>query len=378
MRVLTVVRTLKMGGMERVAVNLADALADAGHESHLMYFKGRKKSLAPENPAVRVHFFDVSAAARLTGIGLLLELAARLLNAIIRKSYFIPSGAFGGWLFARRLRKLERELGSFDRIIFRGFGTFEMVWSFRDPRGLYVLENILRSDRRWLERAQARLLLDGRKLVAVSSGVKQSVERAQGVLGFAPASLRVITNPCPVDRIRQLMLEPCDEIPDRPYLINVARMVPQKNHALLLEAYARSRRAMPLVLVGDGPLRSELEARAKALGIGDEVVFAGARVNPYPWMRGASLFVLSSRFEGLGIVLLEALACATPIISVDCPGGVRDVFHGPLEPYLCENTPDALAALIDRTLQAGTYRVDEAWLQPFRPETVIAQFLAPA
>lgn len=88
MKVLIVVRTLKIGGMERVAVNLADAFAEQGHESHLMYFKPRPPQLAPNNEQVNVHHFALSHAMWASGVGGGIEIAARLFNSVLRKSYF--------------------------------------------------------------------------------------------------------------------------------------------------------------------------------------------------------------------------------------------------------------------------------------------------
>ncbi|MCG1055959.1 glycosyltransferase [Mycetohabitans sp. B5] len=120
------------------------------------------------------------------------------------------------------------------------------------------------------------------------------------------------------------------ELPTRPYIVSVARLDgDQKDHETLLDAYARMRErghgdAM-LVLVGDGPYRPVLEQRVSRLGLADSVVFAGFHVNPFPFMRHARVLVLSSRFEGFGMVLLEAMALGTPVVSSDCPNGPREV-----------------------------------------------------
>lgn len=377
-RILILVRTLKVGGMERVAVDLADAMAEAGHECHLMHFKRRRDELRPARPEVRVHAFDLTGAIRRTGLGWLVELASRLLlNLVWRKSHFLWIGGIGGRVLARRIEALEREFGRFDRLVFRGQGTFEEVWSFRDARARYVLENVVH-DRGsgWRARLAARRLYAGRHLVGVSAGVVESLRAAAARLGVTPASLRVITNPCPVARIQERMRLPEPDLPAEPYLVNVARLVAQKDHALLLEAYARARPAEPLVIVGDGPLRAELERHAERLGLGARVRFIGLRKNPYPWMHGARLFVLSSRFEGLGIVLLESLACGTPVLSVDCPGGVRDILQGELAGSLAPHSAEGLATKLTEVLAAPRTKVRPEWLEPFTPERVVEAFLA--
>ncbi|MEH6640262.1 glycosyltransferase [Vreelandella glaciei] len=378
MKVLIVVRTLKIGGMERVAVNLADAFAEHGHESHLMYFKPRPPQLEPGNEKVNIHHFALSRAMWMSGIGGTIEIAARLLNSVVRKSYFLLSGWWGGKLFRREIRRLERQYGTFDRIIFRGIGTFETVWSFKDPRACYVLENIVKTSSGhapWLERLKARCLFHDKHLITVSHGVEKQIATAMQALKVQPLSLRTITNPCPIATIQSAMHEDTPERPTTPYLLNVARLVPQKNHHLLLRAYAKMQTQLPLVIVGEGPLRSELEALVAELGIAERVTFVGRQLNPYPWMHHARLFILSSAHEGLGIVLLEALACQTPIVSVDCPGGVRDIMSGELEAYLCEMTPEALAARVDAVLEADGYAIDERWLESFSPAQITSAFL---
>lgn len=378
MKVLIVVRTLKIGGMERVAVNLADAFAEQGHESHLMYFKPRPPQLAPNNEQVNVHHFALSHAMWASGVGGGIEIAARLFNSVLRKSYFLLSGWWGGKLFSREIRRLERQYGAFDRIIFRGIGTFETVWSFQDPRACYVLENIVKptsSHAGWLERLKARCLFHNKHLVTVSHGVEKQIATAMQALAVEPLSLRTITNPCPLADIQNAMSDDFPERPKSPYLLNVARLVPQKNHDLLLRAYAKMQTPLPLVIVGEGPLRSELEALAIELGIAENVTFAGRQINPYPWMHYARLFILSSAHEGLGIVLLEALACQTPVVSVDCPGGVRDIMSGELEAYLCEMTPEALASRVNAVLAADGYAIDERWLERFSPAHITSAFL---
>ncbi|WP_280570360.1 glycosyltransferase [Chromohalobacter sp. 296-RDG] len=377
MRTLVVVRSLKMGGMERVAVNLADAFADAGHESHLVSFRRVEKPLGPLNPEVKQHHLPLRHVSRLTVLGFLLELFARwVLNPLLKRAVFLGSGIMGGVVFRLWLRRFERRHGKVDRIVFRGQGTFEQVWTFRDRRARYVLENIVRASKPSLSRRLfARCLYQNRHLVAVSEGVAETVRQAIALWRFSPASLETIPNPCPVEDIRQAMLAPEPDIPAEPYIVNVARMVSAKDQALLLRAYAYSGVTMPLVLVGDGCERPNLEALASDLEIAERVVFAGQEENPYPWMHHARLFVLSSRFEGMGIVLFEALACGTPVLSVDCPGGIRAILKGELESSIVVHSEKDLATGIQKAIEDHPPDIDEAWLDDFKSERVAARFL---
>lgn len=377
MRTLVVIHSLKMGGMERVAVNLADAFAEEGHESHLLSCRNRPNDLAPSHPDVKLHYFDQFQALMKSVVGIPVFLLSRvLLGVIIPRSHFMWVGWLSGWLLKRRIRALEKQYGRFDRIIFRGLGTFKYFWSFRDERCVYVLENVIHYDRPlWQKKLEWKLVFHQRHLACVSSGVMESAAEAFGKGGIKPASLRVITNPCPVRQIEVLANEADSDIPSEPYILNVARLVPQKGHELLLEAYAKSRIAHKLVIVGEGHLRTQLEDKARELGIDDRVYFAGKRKNPYPWMKHADLFVLASEYEGLGIVLTEALACGTPIMAVESRGGVRDVFRGELETYLTPRTVNGLADGLSTITERLPVTVKPEWLAPFRSDVVVADFL---
>jgi len=107
-------------------------------------------------------------------------------------------------------------------------------------------------------------------------------------------------------------------------VLGVGRLVPQKGFDVLLKAFALARRSQPmrLVIAGDGPRenREQLQALANDLGIGEDVWLAGFIANPLPLFRQAKLFVLSSRWEGMSNVLLEALASGCPVVATQTPG----------------------------------------------------------
>ena len=363
--------------MERVAVNLADAFAEAGCESHLLTLRRHRAPLVPENATVQIHHLPIVSWNRLTVIGLLIEWLSRLFfNPLLRRSHFVWTGWLGGPLFRFWLRRFEKRHGRVDRLIFRGRGTFEMVWNFRDERLRFVLENIVRPEQRNLKsRLFARCLLDKRHLVGVSQGVVDSAQAYCQRFQLTPLSLERIINACPVKRIQSLMLEEDPEIPDEPFILNVARLVPQKDHELLLGAYAKAMPEERLVIIGEGHLQAALEDKARRIGVAERVTFAGTKRNPYPWMRAARLFVLSSRIEGMGIVLSEALACGTPVASVDCPGGIREILKGELEIGIAEHSAEGLASKMQEILDQGGYEVKPEWLKDFSEETMVARYL---
>jgi len=111
-------------------------------------------------------------------------------------------------------------------------------------------------------------------------------------------------------------------------LIAAGRLTKQKGFDLLIEAIALCNNSrLKLTLLGEGPLRNELQLLAEKKGVSRQICFAGFQNNPYPFFAQADAFVLSSRFEGFPNVVLEALACGTPVIATPAPGGVKEILE---------------------------------------------------
>jgi glycosyltransferase involved in cell wall biosynthesis len=177
--------------------------------------------------------------------------------------------------------------------------------------GLRALVSRRRAVARWVANRAARLVL-------VSDTLARDPVLAPHV---ASGKARVIANGVDVAQVRARALEPGDHpwlAGDVPIVLGVGRLVRQKNFGVLLSAFAQARRDRPmrLILVGAGKpqVRAALEAQARALGIADDVSFAGQVSNPYPYFYAASVMAIPSLWEGSPNVLLEALACGTPVI----------------------------------------------------------------
>jgi len=172
-----------------------------------------------------------------------------------------------------------------------------------------------------------------------------------------------------------------------PVLLGAGRLGEQKDFATLVRAFARvrSQRAARLVILGaakDAPKTAERQAElrelAQALGVAADVEMPGFAANPFAYMARAAVFVLSSRFEGLGNVLIEAMACGCPVASTDCPVGPAEILEngrfGPLAPVGDDvRLAEAIARALDEPPAADALR---ARAQQFSVERAVDRYLS--
>ncbi len=169
-------------------------------------------------------------------------------------------------------------------------------------------------------------------IVAVSAGVARDVA---SVTGVPVERIVVIYNPVLGEQFDSLLFSSDERLAylskeATPVFIGVGRLVPQKDFATLIEAFRlfRQRAMGRLVIIGDGPLLSVLMDQAMETGYGKEIDFLGFVPNPLPFMRSAKALILSSRYEGFGNVLVEAMGAGTRVISTDCPFGPTEILDG--------------------------------------------------
>lgn len=373
MRVLLIVRNLQMGGVERQTITLANAMNALGHEVHILSLKHKQQLFA--DAGVFVHFYDLDKQNRKNILGLLFDLITRIFLApLIPRSGFIWRGMYGAIYLKKFMCSLEQKSGAIDRVIVLGQGAFERVWPIADERFFQVIVDPLNEPTGSLvEYWFTRLLFSGKRCIAISSGVRDSIEQMVNHHGIQLRLLQIVHNPIPVTDIEQLSRESA-AIPRHPYIVHVARLTPVKNQSLLLRAYHTAQIDELLVIVGDGNEMGTLESLAAELGISDKVIFVGYQQNPYPWMRHARLFVLTSKHEGFGLVLAESMACGTPCVSVDCRGGIRDVLIEEQAEYICESDVDALAAMIRHGLGSPP-KIKPEWYLRFNSKAVAQKML---
>lgn len=223
----------------------------------------------------------------------------------------------------------------------------------------------------WKRWQQARALI-GQHIITVSHGIEAEL---RALRWLKPASVRTIYNPFLLDEIHRRQQEVPAGLPDEPFMIHVGRFARQKRHDILFQALLRMPDAPKLVLLGTKP--EKVRKLAKRYGVADRVIAAGFQSNPYAWIARAELMLLSSDYEGLPTVLIESIACGTPVVSTDCPHGPAEILTGNLRPYLvpCRD-PQALADAAIRCLASPPDLTDPDILRAVSARQIASQYLA--
>ncbi|MFC6379972.1 glycosyltransferase [Psychrobacter glacincola] len=196
--------------------------------------------------------------------------------------------------------------------------------------------------------AHLKMVYGAHPCSCVSDGARQDLLALIGNVN----KTTTIYNPCDVSQIQQLANEPFSiqrfGLNDKGYIIHVASFDAMKGHRELLQAYAKTERKLPLVLVGKGRLEDEIKQLAIELRIEHKVYFVGFYANPYPLIANAALLVMTSKYEGFGYVIVEAQALGVPVISTDCPFGPKELL--PQKNLIAVGDIQGLAALINKAL----------------------------
>jgi glycosyltransferase involved in cell wall biosynthesis len=219
-------------------------------------------------------------------------------------------------------------------------------------------------------------------IVATSHGVADDLTRNFGV---SPDRIRVLPNPVDLVGVRQHAsepLQPGEELRSGEALIVAAgRLADAKNYPLLIDAFAKVRASIParLSILGQGELEPSLRAQVRDRGLSDAVTFLGFRANPWKFIAQADVFALSSRYEGFGNVLIEAMALGIPVVATSSPG-TRDIVEAESTGLLVpSHTVDAFASALrrvlgDRSMRDAMSRAARRAAERFAAPTIITRY----
>jgi glycosyltransferase involved in cell wall biosynthesis len=350
------------GGAERITLNLAAGISRQGYAVDLVLAQAEGPYLAELPDSVRL--VELNARHR-SGLRTMASFPA-----LVRYLRHARPDALLSALHANIIALWARRVAGIpQRVVISEHNTFshrqqELPKWYRLP--------MLRLLRRFYPWANG--------IVAVSEGVADDLAQ---VAGIPRDRIQVIYNPVVTPelqaKVKELIEHPWFEPGEPPVVLAVGSLTAQKDFSTLIQAFIRVLRARParLMILGEGEERPALEALVKRLGLEQNVSFPGFVANPYAYMAQASLFVLSSRWEGLPTVLIEALFCGKPIIATDCPSGPREILrdgqYGKLVPV---GDMASLAQAIGAVLDDTTFRPpSESW-QPFESEIVTNQYMS--
>jgi glycosyltransferase involved in cell wall biosynthesis len=354
-RVAFFMPSFRGGGAERVMITLAQGLAARGVAADMLVAQREGPNLPSQVAGIRI--VDLKAYRVLA--------ALKLLAAYLRREP--PDAMLSALPHANVVAVWARALA-------------------RAPTRLVVSEHTIPSlSARNAETLRARLLpLFMRRaypkadaIVAVSDGVARDLS---ALVGVPRERITRIYNPVVTPELVRKALEPLEHdwfrAGEPPVVLGAGRLVPAKDYECLLRAFAavRARRPVRLMILGEGGERARLERLAGTLRVAADVALPGFVDNPYRYMSRAAVFVLSSRWEGFGNVLVEAMACGAPVVSTDCYGPreiLEDGRHGLL---VAVGDAASLARAIEAQIDGPAAPPSAGHAATFAAETAIERY----
>jgi glycosyltransferase involved in cell wall biosynthesis len=309
MRIALLVPTLEIGGVERMFANLANGLYQCGTEVDMVVgLAGGDMTAALEKD---IQVFDLRSVRMMKSIPRLARyLQARKPEAVIAAMTHCTAAAVAA-------RSIAREK--------------VMIIATEHNTMSQIMENTAGLKYRLMPKWSRWALNSADVMVSVSAGVADDLSAQTGI---ARERIRVIYNPVITDALHSAALvdndHPWFQQGEPPVVLGVGRLEKQKDFPMLVRAFrlVRNRRMARLVILGEGTDRRRIEQTVADYGLFEDVMLPGSETNPYRFMKRSAVIALSSRWEGLGMVLVEGLSLGVPVVSTNCT-------HGPAE-ILCD------------------------------------------
>jgi glycosyltransferase involved in cell wall biosynthesis len=323
-KILLVINSLKGGGAERVVLTLGQGFHDLGYEVHVLTFKPQIEFSL--NPNLNYHLLK------------------------FKNFKLIPKLDRRDRVFAYVVdRYISKKIGT-PEIIISNLDRADSILSYsRLPNITYVIHNTLSLLYGFSTKANHEKKIKFTKIyskhpcICVSQGAEKDFIKSFGQITLTTA----IHNPIDKESIQ----EQADAfVPEyQNYIIHVGSFKDAKRHDILIRAYAQTDQSMLLLLLGQGKYKNDIEQLVVDLGLEDKVVFLGFQENPFPYIKHAQFKVLTSDWEGCPLVIPEALAIGTPVISTNCPSGPSELL--PQKNLMPMGDIDAIADKLSQAME---------------------------
>ncbi len=362
--ILFAIDSLTGRGAEKVVINLGEELLKLGHSVTFVIYENTIE-------------FDIDPRINVHNLNPLIHKGSRIFSRITDHKNVK--------LFNLLLGDIELRYGRVD-LILSSLPRMDRILSLiKDNRIFHIIGNPLSMQsgirkNKWYKKISRiwhmKRMYDGRKLIGMSHGIGDDLVKYVKV---RPASFQAIYNPFDFDQIKSLAALPFKlpkNLTSNDYLIHIgAFTLQQKRQDLLIEAFALSKLKCKLVLLGKGKDEEKIVDLIKKHGVTDQVVLAGFQINPFPWIKHARLFVLSSDYEGFGNVLIEAMALGTPALSTDCPSGPGEIFINDMEDSLVKCGDAKALAEKMRAFYLKPPHINKESLKRFEATTITKEYL---
>ncbi len=314
-------RSLGGGGAERITANLVKGFSDRGYKVDLVLTHASGSYLKELPSRVRVINLGEKTDQKIKSKRLSHSALKNLFKLVDYLNHNQPRILITGTHFINEVGILAKILSLFSvKVCVIEHTTISSESRFVEQRSSRILPWTIRLLYPWAD-----------YIVAVSQGVAKDLAEI-GKLRLD--KITPIYNPILTQNIDHLVQKninhPWLQDQNYPIILGAGRFVAQKDFETLVHAFAQVRSQMQsrLVLIGGGLQKRRLQQLSQYLNIEKDVLLLDFVDNPYAWLAHASVFVLSSRWEGLPTVLVEALALEIPVVSTDCPSGPREILEG--------------------------------------------------
>lgn len=323
-KILLVINSLKGGGAERVVLTLGQGFHDLGYEVHVLTFKPQVEFSL--NPNLNYHMLKFKNFKLIPKLDRRDRVFAHVVDRYISKKIGKPELIISNLDRADSILSYSR-LSNITYVI---HNTLSLLYGF----------NIKDNHEKKIKFSK---IYSKHPCICVSQGAEKDFIKSFGQITPTTA----IHNPIDKESIQEQANAFVPEYQN--YIIHVGSFKDAKRHDLLVKAYAKTNQSMPLLLLGQGKYKNDIEQLVIDLGLEEKVIFLGFQENPFPYIKYAQFKVLTSDWEGCPLVIPEALAIGTPVISTNCPSGPSELL--PQKNLMPMGDIDAIARKLSQAME---------------------------